>query len=169
MLEFAITFKPDMPHQRIIALTRQAEAAGFAYALDIRLARPVAGALSADDADGGKHRADATRHLRDQSGGSRRDGDGEPACDAQSNLRRADGPWHRTRRQLAARDGQEADDARAPGGDRAGHRGSKRRQADRIRRPRDSNAVGGFGRAAGVGRGIRPKGAALRRDESATG
>ena len=31
MLEFAITFKPDMPHQRIVALTKQAEAAGFAY------------------------------------------------------------------------------------------------------------------------------------------
>jgi probable F420-dependent oxidoreductase len=31
MLEFAITFKPDMHHQRIIALTKQAEAAGFSY------------------------------------------------------------------------------------------------------------------------------------------
>jgi probable F420-dependent oxidoreductase len=31
MLEFAITFKPDMPHQRMIALSKQAEAAGFAY------------------------------------------------------------------------------------------------------------------------------------------
>jgi alkanesulfonate monooxygenase SsuD/methylene tetrahydromethanopterin reductase-like flavin-dependent oxidoreductase (luciferase family) len=31
MLEFAITFKPDMPHQRIVALSRQAESAGFAY------------------------------------------------------------------------------------------------------------------------------------------
>ncbi len=31
MLEFAITFKSDMPHTRIVALARQAEAAGFAY------------------------------------------------------------------------------------------------------------------------------------------
>jgi probable F420-dependent oxidoreductase len=31
MLEFGITFKPDMPHQRMIALTQQAEAAGFDY------------------------------------------------------------------------------------------------------------------------------------------
>ncbi|HVG17819.1 MAG TPA: TIGR03842 family LLM class F420-dependent oxidoreductase [Blastocatellia bacterium] len=31
MLEFGITFKPDMPHTRIIALARQAEGAGFAY------------------------------------------------------------------------------------------------------------------------------------------
>src|SRR5712664_4157645 len=31
MLEFAITFKPDMPHQRMIALAKQAEAAGFGY------------------------------------------------------------------------------------------------------------------------------------------
>ena len=31
MLEFGITFKPDMPHQRMIALTKQAEAAGFDY------------------------------------------------------------------------------------------------------------------------------------------
>ena len=31
MLEFAITFKPDMPHERIVALARQAEGAGFAY------------------------------------------------------------------------------------------------------------------------------------------
>ena len=31
MLEFAITFKPDMTPQRIVSLTKQAEAAGFAY------------------------------------------------------------------------------------------------------------------------------------------
>jgi probable F420-dependent oxidoreductase len=31
MLEFAITFKPDMPPDRIVRLTRQAEAAGFTY------------------------------------------------------------------------------------------------------------------------------------------
>ncbi len=31
MDEFAITFKPDMPHERIVALTRQAEEAGFGY------------------------------------------------------------------------------------------------------------------------------------------
>src|SRR5262245_55217024 len=30
-MEFAITFKSDMPHQRIVALTKQAEAAGFSY------------------------------------------------------------------------------------------------------------------------------------------
>jgi len=32
MLEFAITFKADMPPERIVKLTQQAEAAGFAYA-----------------------------------------------------------------------------------------------------------------------------------------
>src|SRR5215813_6551274 len=31
MLEFAITFKPDMPHGRIVSLAKQAEAAGFSY------------------------------------------------------------------------------------------------------------------------------------------
>ena len=31
MLEFAITFKADMPPARIVSLTRQAEAAGFSY------------------------------------------------------------------------------------------------------------------------------------------
>src|SRR5437899_9255767 len=31
MLEFAITFKPDMTPERIVNLTRQAEAAGFTY------------------------------------------------------------------------------------------------------------------------------------------
>ncbi|HJQ68565.1 MAG TPA: TIGR03842 family LLM class F420-dependent oxidoreductase [Blastocatellia bacterium] len=31
MLEFAITFKPDMPHERIVSLARQAEGAGFTY------------------------------------------------------------------------------------------------------------------------------------------
>ncbi|HMG36524.1 MAG TPA: TIGR03842 family LLM class F420-dependent oxidoreductase [Blastocatellia bacterium] len=30
-MEFAITFKPDMHHERLVALTRQAEAAGFGY------------------------------------------------------------------------------------------------------------------------------------------
>lgn len=31
MLEFAITFKPDMPYTRIVSLAKQAEDAGFAY------------------------------------------------------------------------------------------------------------------------------------------
>ncbi|HST22939.1 MAG TPA: LLM class flavin-dependent oxidoreductase, partial [Blastocatellia bacterium] len=31
MLEFAITFKPDMPFTRIVSLAKQAETAGFAY------------------------------------------------------------------------------------------------------------------------------------------
>src|SRR5262245_60099254 len=31
MLEFAITFKPDMPHTRIVSLAKQAEEAGFAH------------------------------------------------------------------------------------------------------------------------------------------
>ncbi len=31
MLEFAITFKSDMPHARIVSLAQQAEAAGFTY------------------------------------------------------------------------------------------------------------------------------------------
>src|SRR5258708_4650206 len=31
MLEFAITFKPDMPYTRIVSLAKQAEEAGFAY------------------------------------------------------------------------------------------------------------------------------------------
>jgi len=30
-MQFGITIKPDMPVERIIALTRQAEAAGFQY------------------------------------------------------------------------------------------------------------------------------------------
>src|ERR1044071_9707448 len=30
-MEFAITFKSDMPYTRIVALAKQAEAAGFAY------------------------------------------------------------------------------------------------------------------------------------------
>src|ERR1700716_2280455 len=30
-MHFGITFKPDMPVERIVALTRQAEAAGFEY------------------------------------------------------------------------------------------------------------------------------------------
>jgi probable F420-dependent oxidoreductase len=30
-MEFAITFKPDMPYTRIVSLAKQAEAAGFAY------------------------------------------------------------------------------------------------------------------------------------------
>jgi probable F420-dependent oxidoreductase len=32
MLEFGITFKADMPHERMIALAKQAEGAGFGYA-----------------------------------------------------------------------------------------------------------------------------------------
>jgi probable F420-dependent oxidoreductase len=32
MLDFAITFKPDMTHERIVNLARQAEAAGFSHA-----------------------------------------------------------------------------------------------------------------------------------------
>src|SRR5262250_170412 len=32
IMDFAITFKPDMTHERIVALAKQSEAAGFSYA-----------------------------------------------------------------------------------------------------------------------------------------
>ena len=58
-MQFGITLKPDISVERIVGLTRQAEAAGFRIRLDFRFARFVDGAVSAADADGGEHEADA--------------------------------------------------------------------------------------------------------------
>ena len=46
-MQFGITIKPDMTVERIVALTRQAEAAGLRVRVDLRFPRPVARTLSA--------------------------------------------------------------------------------------------------------------------------
>ena len=56
-MDFGFTLKPDHSIERTIALTRQAEAAGFTLRLAVRLARAVEGGLSAPDAHGAQHDA----------------------------------------------------------------------------------------------------------------
>ena len=51
-MQFGITIKPDMTVDRIVALTRQAEAAGLRIRMDFRFARPLAGAVPAAYPDG---------------------------------------------------------------------------------------------------------------------
>ena len=51
-MEFAFTLKPDMTPERLVNLTKLAEAEGFAYGWGIRFSRSVAGPVSADDVDG---------------------------------------------------------------------------------------------------------------------
>ena len=54
-MKFGITIKPDISVERIVALTRQAEEAGFRVWLDFRLPRVVERTLSAADLDGECH------------------------------------------------------------------------------------------------------------------
>ena len=54
-MQFGFTLKPDHSIERTLALTRQAEAAGFDLRLAVRLPRPVAGPVPAADAHGAGH------------------------------------------------------------------------------------------------------------------
>ena len=45
-MRFGITIKPDMPVERIVALTRQAEGCGISVRVDFRFSYFMAGALS---------------------------------------------------------------------------------------------------------------------------
>ena len=119
-MQFGFTLKPDHSIERTLALTRQAEAAGFAVRLAVRLARPVAGSLSAPDAHGRGDDAAATRHLRDEPGHPRAVASRRPSlADARRAQRRPDGPRDRAGRLRAARPGQATDhDGHARGGDR---------------------------------------------------
>ena len=98
MLTFGITLKPDMTPQRVVALTRQAEAAGFTYGwlFDSHVLWLEPYPLLTLMAQG-------TKRMRlgacvTNPGGARPDRHGERAGDAQPDLRRAHGPGHRARR-----------------------------------------------------------------------
>ena len=102
---------------------RQGRVARLRLGLDLRLADPVAGAVSADHAAGVRDVADADRHVRDQPGHARAGGDRDRPRDAAGHLRRADGDGHRPRRLRGARDGPPADEdrrVRAPAADDQG-------------------------------------------------
>ncbi len=93
MLTFGITLKPDMTPQRVVALTRQAEAAGFTYGwlFDSHVLWLEPYPLLTLMAPGDK--AHAPGRLRHQSCRARPDRHGERAGDAQPDLRRAHGSW----------------------------------------------------------------------------
>ena len=110
-MQFGFTVKPDMPDmppQRIVALARQAEAAGFGYGWTFDshvlwlepypLAHP----------DGHEHQEYAFGHLRHQSRRPRSDRDVEPVRHVEPGFRWANATWHRPRGQFPARDGQKA-------------------------------------------------------------
>ena len=73
-MHFGFTLKPDHSIERTLALTRQAEAAGFDYGWLFDSPRPVAGSVPAPDPDGAQT---TTRmrlgHVRDQPGHARAD------------------------------------------------------------------------------------------------
>src|SRR5208283_3270126 len=75
-MQFGITLKPDISVERILGLTRQAEAGGFEY-----------GCLPAAYAHGGEHAADEAGNAGHESGGSRSDGHVQPVCHPESDFR----------------------------------------------------------------------------------
>src|SRR4029077_3360852 len=114
-MQFGITFKPDMTVERIVALTRQAEAAGFQYGWIFDSHVLWLQAVPVADIDGDEYKAYADGDVRHESGGARYHGDLEPVCHAELDIGRADGTGHWARGQFAARHGQEAGDVGASG------------------------------------------------------
>ncbi len=119
-MDFGFTLKPDHTIQRTIALTRQAEAAGFTYGwlFDSHVlwqeVYPLLTLMAINT------QTDAPRDLRHQPCDARAERDRERAGHAGPHLRWPDGPRHRPRRQCPARAGQAAHDDEDPGGgDRA--------------------------------------------------
>ena len=108
-MQFGFTLKPDHTIERTLALTRQAEAAGFEYGWLFDSHVLWRDPYPAPDADGRGDRADAPGDLRHEPGHPRADrhrvGPGDPRRDQ----RRADGPRDRARRLGAARARQAAD------------------------------------------------------------
>ena len=127
IMQFGFTLKPEHTHRA----HARADAAGRGGRLRVRLAvrqpRPVAGSLSAADADGGRHGAAASRHLRHQPRHARAVGHGLGAGDPRRDQRRADGPRHRPGR-LGPSGARQAADHPRP------HRGGDQRHPDAGRR-----------------------------------
>ena len=114
-MQFGITLKPDISVERIVGLTRQAEAAGFQYGwiFDSHVLwkepYPLLTLMAANT------QRMRLRHAGDQSRGSRSHGDLQPVRHAESDFRWQDGTGHRTRRQLETRARQEAGELVAVG------------------------------------------------------
>ena len=117
-MEFGFTLKPEHTIERTVALTRQAEAAGFDYGWMFDSHVLWRDPYPAPDPDGPGDRAAAARDVRHEPGDPRAERDRVRARDAQRDQRRPDGPRHRSRRLRPARAGQAADDdGDARGGD----------------------------------------------------
>ena len=95
MLEFAITFKADMPPARIVTSDPSGRSGRFHLWLVLRFPYPLAGPLSIADAHGGQHRTYAPRNVCHQPGGARSHGDGQLASDVESYFGRSHGHRHR--------------------------------------------------------------------------
>jgi len=106
-MQFGITLKPDISVDRIVGLTRQAEAAGFEYGWLFDSHVLWMGPLPSADADGGEHEEDEAWHASDKPAGSRSHGDFQFVCHTESDFRRQNGIRHRTRRQFQTSAGQE--------------------------------------------------------------
>ena len=97
-MQFGITLKPDISVERIVGLTRQAEAAGFDYGwlFDSHVLwmdpYPLLTLMAANT------QADAAWHVGDESCGSRSHGDLQFVRHAESDLGWQNGTWHRTGR-----------------------------------------------------------------------
>src|SRR5215470_6493990 len=101
--------------------------------MDFRLARSLAGAVSAADADGDEYEEDAARHVRYESCDARHHCDCQPFRYAEPDFQRTHAAWDRPRRQFAARAWQKARDLGAARRGRAEISGPERRQRDRLR------------------------------------
>ena len=118
-MQFGFTLKPDHTIERTLALTRQAEAAGFDYGwlFDSHVLWREPYRPADPHGPGDDHAPPGT--VRDQPGDPRAERDRLAPRRARRDLRRSDGPRHRPGRLGAARPRQAADHDGRP---RGGHR-----------------------------------------------
>ncbi len=157
-MQFGFTLKPEHTIERTLALTRQAEAAGFDYGWlfdsHVLWREPyVLLTLMAQATT-----TAAPRDLRHEPGHPRAERHRVHAGRPRRDLRRPDGPRHRPRRLGPARPRQAADDdGHARGGGRR-HQGPRRGPVRRLRGHGPQPAVDRLVDAAGLGRRLRSDG-----------
>ena len=169
-MQFGFTLKPDHTIERTLALTRQAEAAGFEYGWLFdshvlwRDPYPLLTLMAQATT------TTAPRHLRHQPGHARAHRHGVGARRPQRALRRAHGPGHRARRLRPARPGQAADVDEGPRAGGPRHPGAGRGPRRSSTRARCSSFPWTPGTdAAGLDRRLRAGGAQAHRADRRRG
>ena len=165
MLEFGVTVLPDPPYQRLIELTKLAEAQGFDVRLDVRLARALAGVDAGDGAPRRPDLDDQARPHGHEPGHSRSDGARERLRNAAGHLERPDDHGRRPRRLVGAVRGPQADEGRRLRGSAEDGEAVHERQGGHLERQAAPAQVGSAGTARDrdARRRLRAEGARRRR------